>query len=216
MPNPIFWSNVGVDVQTALSPAIPISAISKAVTAVVTYTGGTNPTNGDYIAVTSNGMFQVNDRTFRVANVNTGTKTFELEGEDSLTYDNFANGSLRVVTFGASFTSLQTINVSGGEPEYADVTTIHDNVRKRVPTIVSPLSLAMDSLFDLADPGFVEANKAYRAKTQRAIRLRFGTGAKMVLNGFFAAAGVPTGQAQQVVQTRIAIEAQNVPTVYAT
>ena len=78
----------------------------------------------------------------------------------------------------------------------------HDNVRKRVPTIVSPMSFAIDSLFDLTDPAFIELNKAYKAKAKRSIRLRFGTGAKMVLTGFCAAAGVPTGQAQGVVQTK--------------
>jgi len=46
------------------------------------------------------------------------------------------------------------------------------------------------------------------------VRLRFGTGAKMLLLGYVAAAGVPTGQAQGVVQTKVSIEAQNMPTVY--
>lgn len=211
----IFWSNVGVDVQTAVATAIPITAITKASTAVCTYSGATNPTVGDYVNVTATGMYQVNDRTFRIANVITGPKTFELEGVDSTTFDTFVSGSIQVVTYGASMTTAQTINVSGGEPEFADVTTIHDNVRKRVPTIVSPLSLSMDSIFDLSDPAFIELNKAYLAKTKRAIRLRFGTGAKMLLTGYASAPGVPTGQAQGVVQTKLSIEAQNMPTIYA-
>lgn len=215
MANPIFWSNVGVDVQSALSAAISISAVSKAATGVATYTGATHPTNGDYVFVAANGMYQLNDRVLRIANVNTTAKTFEFEGEDTTSYETFVSGSFQIITFGASFASVQTINVSGGEPEFADVTTIHDNVRKRVPTIVSPLSFSMDNLFDLTDPGFQECNKAYKAKAKRAVRLRFGTGAKMVLIGYASAAGVPTGQAQGVVQTRVAIEAQNLPTVYA-
>lgn len=216
MANPIFWTNVGVDVQTALAPAVSITAISKAATGVVTYSGSTHPANGDYINMTATGMFQVSQRTFRIANVNTTAKTFELESEDTSLYDTFVSGSYQIITFGASFASVQTINVSGGDPEFADATTIHDNVRKRVPTIVSPMSLGMDNIFDLADPGFVELNKAYKSKTMRAIRLRFGTGAKMLLTGYAAAAGVPTGQAQGIVQTKVSIEAQNIPTVYAT
>lgn len=211
----IFWSNVGVDVQTALAAAIPISAITKAATAVCTYTGVTPPTVGDYVVMSANGMFEVNNRIFRVANVLTGPKTFELEGEDSTTYTTFTSGSIQVVTFGASMTTAQTINVSGGEPEFADVTTIHDNIRKRTPTIVSPLSFGIDAIFDLTDPAYIELNKAYKAKTMRAVRLRFGTGAKMVLTGYASASGVPTGQAQGVVQTKISIEAQNMPTVFA-
>jgi hypothetical protein len=215
MGQPIFWTNVGIDVQTALAPAISLSAISKATTGVCTYTGGTNPANGDYIVLTASGMSQVNDRPFRIANVNTTTKTFELENEDTTAYDTFISGSFQIITFGASFNSVQQISPSGGDYEKADVTTIHDQVRKNVPTIAAPLTLGMTNYFDLADPGFMECNKAYKSKTKRAIRLRFGTGAKMLMVGYVGAAGVPTGQAQGVVQTPVSIEAQNLPTVYA-
>ena len=67
---PIFWTNVGVDVQTALAAAVTVTNISKASTAVVTYSGAVDPTNGDYIALTSNGMSEVGDRVFRIASVN--------------------------------------------------------------------------------------------------------------------------------------------------
>ena len=216
MATPIFWTNVGIDVQTALGAAISITNISKASPGVVSYSGGVDPVNGDYVVMEVNGMFQVTDRVMRVANVNAAGNTFEMEGEDTTLYDSFASGNFKIITFGASFATVQGIQVSGGEFEFADVTTIHDNVRKRVPTITSPMSMAMDNLFDLADPGFVELNKAYKAKTKRAIRLRFGSGAKMLLLGYGGASGVPTGQAQGVVQTKVSIEAQNIPTVYAT
>jgi len=215
MANPVFWTNVGIDVQTALAVAVSITAVSKASPGVVTYSGAVHPTNGDYIAITANGMHQINDRILRIANVNTTAKTFELEGEDTTSYDTFINGSYQIVTFGASFNSVQTISPSGGDYEKADITTIHDSVRKNVPTIAAPLTLAMTNYFDLTDPGFVECNKAYKAKAKRAIRIRFGSGAKMVLTGYVGAAGVPTGQAQGVVQTPVSIEAQNLPTVYA-
>lgn len=215
MGQPIFWTNVGVDVQTALSAAITVSAVSKAAVAVATYTGSTNPGNGDYITMKAQGMHQLNDRIFRIANVNTSAKTFELEGEDSTLYDTLTSGSFQIITFGASFSSVQTIQVSGGDYEKADLTTIHDQVRKNVPTIAQPMTLAMTNYFDLTDPGFVECNKAYKSKSMRAVRLRFGTGAKILLTGYCGAAGVPTGQAQGVVQTNVSIEAQNLPTVYA-
>lgn len=213
--DPIFWSNVGIDVQTALGTALTITDISKAATGVATYTG-TDPVDGAYVLMSVQGMYQVNDRVMRIGNVNTTAKTFELEGEDTTDYDTFVSGSAQVITFGASFSSVQNIAVSGGDPEFADTTTIHDNVRKRTPVIVSPLSFSMTNLFNLSDAGFIECNKAYKAKAKRAIRLRFGTGARMVLVGYPAAAGVPTGQAQGVVQTTVSIEAQNIPSVYAT
>ncbi len=215
MANPIFWSNVGVDVQTALAASVAITAISKASPGVATYGGAVHPANGDYITLQAQGMHQVNDRILRIANVNTTAKTFELEGEDTTSYDTFISGSYQIITFGASFNSVQSINVSGGDYEKADLTTIHDAVRKNAPTVAGAMTLSMTNYFDLTDPGFVECNKAYKSKSKRAVRLRFGTGAKLLLTGYCGAAGVPTGQAQGVVQTAVSIEAQNLPTVYA-
>ena len=53
MSNPIFWSNVGIDIQTALAAAITITNITKTATGVCTYSGAINPTTGDYIVLSS-------------------------------------------------------------------------------------------------------------------------------------------------------------------
>lgn len=211
----LFWTNVGIDVQTALSTAISITAITKASPGVVTYGGSTHPATGDYIIPAINGMYQLDDRVLRIANVNTTAKTFELEGEDTTSYDTFVSGSFQIVTFGASFKSVQSISPSGGGYEEADLTTIHDVMRKSAPTIAQAMNFEMTNFFDLTDPGFVECNKAFKSKTKRAIRMRFGTGAKFLFNGYVGAAGTPTGQALGAVQTPVSIKAQNLPTVYA-
>lgn len=212
----LFWTNVGVDVQTALAAAVAVTGISKASPAVVTYDGAVHPTNGDYIVMQAQGMSQLHDRPLRIANVNTSAKTFELVGEDTTASDEtFVSGSYQIVTFGASFHTVQNINVSGGDYDTADLTTIHDTVKKNVPTTVNPMNLEMTNIFDLTDPGFAECNNAFKAKTTRVIRLRFGSGAKMLITGYAGASGVPTGSAGQVVQTTVRIEAQGLPTVLA-
>lgn len=100
-----FWSNVGVAMAnvSGIGAAITISGITKASPAVCTYTGGTDPANGNYVLFTSNGMTQINKRIFRVANVNGAGNTFELEGVDSTTYGTFSSGSFQIVTFNTSF-----------------------------------------------------------------------------------------------------------------
>lgn len=217
MADRIFWSNVGVDVQTALGDAITINSISKASPGLVTYNGTPTvvPANGDYLMLQVQGMHQVNERLFRVAEFNGTAKTFKLEGEDTTVYDTFISGTARIVTFGASFGSVKDIQVSGGEYEKADLTTIHDMVKKQAPTVASPMTISMTNFFDLTDPGFAECNKAYKSKTVRAIRLRFGASAKMAFVGYVGAAGVPSGQAQQAVMTPITIDAQNQPSVWS-
>ena len=69
---------------------------------------------------------------------------------------------------------------------------------------------------DPADAAMQELAEATRSITQRCFKFRFANGTKMVFQGYPSASGVPTGSAQQAVTTPISIEAQGLPTVYAT
>jgi len=66
---------------------ITITGITKSNPAVVTYSGSDNLSNGHTIFIQGvNGMVELNDRLFTVANVNTSANTFELSGENSSSY----------------------------------------------------------------------------------------------------------------------------------
>lgn len=210
-----FWSNVQVAVQSALSSAQTISGITKANPGVVTYVGA-DPTNGDYILLDVVGMYQLDSVVARVANVNTGANTLELEGIDTTLFETFTSGTFQVITFGTTMSNIVDVNPSGGEPEFADITTIHQNIRTRVPVVTSPLSFSMTGLFDPSDAAMQALAVASRAISTRAFRFTFSNGQKMVFNGYVSAPGVPTGAAQQAVQTPISIECQGLPTVYST
>ncbi len=208
----IFWSNVGVDVQTSLATAVTITGITKANPGVVTATAH-GLANGDYVLLSSQGMHQLNNKIFRVANKT--DNTFELEGENTTSYDTFTSGTATAITFGASMTTAQDINVSGGEPEYADTTTIHDSIKQRAPVVTSPMTMTMNNIFKPSDTALIELRSATKTLTTRAIKLRFSDGSKIVGNAYVSAPGVPTGSAQQVVQTPVSLEFQGMPTVYA-
>lgn len=210
-----FWANVGVDIETAAATPITITGISKASPGVVTYTG-TDPVNGDYVRLSVNGMVELDDRIVRVANVNGAGNTFEIEGENTTNYETFTSGTFSVLTFGVSMTNVQDVNSSGGEPEFADITTIHDQVRRRVPTVVSPFSIQFGCLFEPSNAAMIELKEATGELTVRAVKFRLASGAKMVFDAYVSAAGVPTGSAQDVVKTNVSFEAQGIPTVYAT
>lgn len=210
-----FWSNTNIDVQTALATALTISAITKANPAEVTYTG-TDPTNGQYVVLNVVGMTQLHKRVFRVANVDGVGNTFELEGEDSTGYDTFTSGTAEVITFGASMTTVQDVNSSGGEFEFADLTTIHDTIRRRAPTVSSPFSLSLGCIFTPEDAAHLELNAANNTKTERAVRIRWPSGRKALFLAYVGASGIPTGSAQEVVKTTVNFEGQGKPTLYAT
>lgn len=208
----IFWSGVAVAVQSALATEVDITGISKANPAVVSH-GGTDPADGDYVLIKSQGMNKVNSRVFRVANAVAGA--FELQGEDTSNYETFASGSFEVITFGTTLDTITGVSPSGGEPEFADITTIHDLARTQVPTITSPLSFGMTSKFDPANPALQALAAAARQIAERAVRFTFSNGAVFTFNGTVSFPFVPTGQAQGLVESPLTLSVIGQPTVYA-
>jgi hypothetical protein len=215
MANVSLWSNVAVALQSALSASQTISGITKANPGVVTYVG-TDPTNGDYIKLTVQGMHQLDGRVFRVANVNAGGNTLELEGEDTTLFDTFVSGSLEIITFGTTLATVSGLTASGGDFEFIDTTTIHDAIRKQVPGAASPATYNMESIWDVADAGLTALKSASYNKAQRAVRFTFANSHKLLFNGYVGTTLLPTGSAQDKIITPVAITMFGRPTMYST
>lgn len=208
----IFWTNVQVHCQTALGAAVTATAISSASEGVVT-AAAHGFANGDYVVANVAGMVQVHDRVFRIKGVT--TDNFTLEDEDTTGHNEFVSGTFRKITFGASATTLQDVQVTGGEPNFADTSTIHEQIQRRTPTTKSPLTMSFTSLYDGDNAFLAELRRADNTLTQRAIKIEFSDGTEMVGNAYVSAPGAPTGTAGQAVQTPVSLEMQGMPKVYA-
>lgn len=211
---PSYWSNVQVAIQSALAAAVTIDTMSKANPCVVEYTG-TDPTNGDFVLLNVNGMHQMDQRVVRVANVDTATDDFETEGVDTTLFGTFSSGTFQVITFGTSLAAAVGIQASGGEFETADITTIHDSVRRIAPTVASPLSYTFDCLWDPSDAALLALKSASESKATRAVKFTFSDGRIFVFSGYIGCSLAPTGSAQEAVRTSVTITAYGRPTAYS-
>lgn len=213
----ILWVNTQIDIETSRStPAVVINSITRGPTTVVGYTGA-DPANGDYIMLVDvEGMVEINDRVFRVANVNGAGNTLELEGLDSTGFNAFVSGTFVVLTFGASMTTVREVNSGGGDFQFADLTTIHDTRQKRAPTTASPFTLSLGCLFKANDAAHKRLEVLNDRKVVAAVRVRWPSGEKAVWAAYVGAAGIPTGQAQGPVTTTVTFEGQGKPTIYET
>lgn len=210
------WSNVAIAVQSAISAAQTVSAITKANPAVVTYVGADTFANGDYVLITASGMSQADGRVFRVANLVAGSNTLELEGCDSSAFDTFTSGTIQLITFGTSLTVATGVSVSGGDFQFIDTTTIHSTVQTQIPGTASPTSFSLDCHWQPDDAGLIALKAASDSKAQRAIRITFANGYKYLCTGYVGCTLAPTGSAQQVVTTPVVFTAYGRPTTYAT
>lgn len=206
------WSNVRVDMQSALAAAVSISGISKASTAVVTYTGAAL-VDGDYVQIFANGMTQVDGRVFRIGSAGSGT--FTLVGVDSTNFDTFSTGTFEKITFGTTMATATGLQASGGDFEFIDTTTIHDNIRKQVPGLASPAVYTFENFWDPTDPALIAMKQASDTQSMRAVRFTFASGAKVAFLGYVGATLLPVGNAQDKVTTSVAVTMFGRPTVFA-
>lgn len=213
MANVTKWSKVGIAMQSALATSETITAITKADPAVVSIAGHSY-VNGDYVVINSQGMGQVHGRVFRVSGVAAGT--FELEGEDSSLFDDFSTGDAAKITFGTTLGTVTGVSGSGGDFDFIDTTTIHDNAKKQIPGAASALSYQFENIWDVADAALIAMKKASDNQTQSAFLFTFPNGYKMAFNGYVGASLTPGGSAQDKVVTTVTITAFGAPTYYAT
>lgn len=209
------WAGVTVALGTLGTEQV-VSAITKASPGVATYVGA-DPSNGDYFALTDVlGMHQVDDRIFRVANVNAGGNTLELEGENTSAYDTFTSGNLQPVTFSATMTTGAGVTASGGDFDFLDETTIHALVRSQSPNIANALVYSFDCFWDPTDTFLTGCFSASNTSAVRALRVTFTNSYKFILLGYVGCSLAPTGSAGEKVKTPVVFTAFGRPTYYTT
>ncbi|MBK8773087.1 MAG: phage tail protein [Rhizobiales bacterium] len=206
------WANVAVSVQSALAATKTITAITKNTTGVVSSTAH-GYSNGDYVLILAQGMYQVNYRVFRVSAV--ATDSFSLEGEDTTNYGTFVSGTAQKITFGTSLATLTSINASGGDFDFIDTTTIHDNIKTQVPGLPNPSNYTFDSFWDPSDAGLVALKSASDSQAQRAILFSFANGQKFTFNAYVGCSLSPTGSAQDLIKTTVVFTALGGPKAYS-
>ncbi|MFY8206641.1 MAG: phage tail tube protein, partial [Arenimonas sp.] len=162
--------------QSALGANKTISAIAVGATATVTATHDFSA--GDYVVFTVAGMYQLNGRVFRVLSVST-TVSFVIEGTggaslDTTGYSAFTSGTVNKITFGTSITTATTMSASGGDFDFIDTTTIHDQVKTQIPGSANPLNYTFDNLWDASESGQVAMKTPSDAQAQRAFKFTFG------------------------------------------
>ena len=214
------WSNVAVAMESALGAALSITGITKAAPGVVTTSAPHGLANGDYVVLAIQGMFQINGKVFRVANI--AASTFQMEdvtggtGVSTVNFDGFTSGTANKITFGNTISTATSVSASGGDFSFIDTTTIHVNQKTQIPGVANAISFGKDHLWDPTDAGQIAMKSASDQQAQKAFKFVFGAnGAVMVFTGYVGFTGSPGGNAQDKVTTPSTITAFGTPTYYS-
>lgn len=207
------WSDVDVDVQTALAPAKVITAISKATSAVCSSSTHDYVVN-DILLLKVQGMIDLDYAVAKVTAVVAGV-SFALGGIDSTLFGTFVSGTAEKITFGASAATFTEVSAAGGESEQVLIQTIHRRRGYNLPGNETPLVFTFGSLWVPSDPALIALKAASRARSVLAMRFTFADGSLGLFAGTPAASLVPNGSAGAPVTTPVIVNVRGLFQDYA-
>jgi hypothetical protein len=206
-----------VAIASTYGTAATVSAITNANPAVATLSASHGVIVGDFIELTS-GWDLLNGRVVRVSAVSVNDVT--LEGINTVSTTNYpvgsGTGSAREITAWTSITQIKGIETSGGDINFADITTVADSTQKQIPTTRSPQQLNMTVFDDPALAWFAVAQTASDAKAVTALRVIFANASRVLLNGYFSVQKVPTVAVNEPLTAVLGFSASAEATRYST
>lgn len=205
-----------VAIASTYATLVAMSAITNATEAVATLAAAHGVVVGDILEVTS-GWDLLNGRLVRVKTVATNDVTFEEINTTSTTQYPAGSGagSVRRITAWTPITQIQGINPSGGDLEFADITTIADRIKKQRPTVRSPVQLDFTLFDDPALPFYAVALAASDNNTPTGIRFVYPDGSRLLGNGYYSLQTTPNISTNAPVTASLGFSAFATPTRYA-
>lgn len=182
-----------VAIASTYAASSNMTAITNAAEAVATLAAGHGVVAGDFLEITS-GWSLLDGRVVRAKTVSTNDVTLELVNTTSTT--NFPAGSgtgtVRRITAWTQLSQLTSeIQSSGGDQEFADVTTLQDRTKRQIPTRRSPVELTMPTYFDNSLGWVTTVRTAADTATATAVRMIYPNGSRTVGNAYWSMSDVP-------------------------
>ena len=84
------------------------------------------------------------------------------------------------------------ISITGGDQNFADVTTIADRLKKQIPTDRNPIVVTLPLYDDPSLGWYATVYNVSESATTAAFRMTTPNGAKLVANGYWGLQTVPT------------------------
>lgn len=205
-------------------------SVAKTYAASVNFTAATNAAQcqlttaaahtlavGDYIEVLS-GWGLLDQRVVRCGTGTTGS-TIVLEGintTDTTKYPSGAGiGSFRKITAWTQLSQVKSLSASGGEQQFADITSIVDVVTRQMPTIRGAVNMTVDCFDDPSLAWYADVTVADEARKPYGLLMAFPNGSKLVANAYWSLLRVPTMAQNEALMTQITLSYAAEPVRYS-
>ena len=206
-----------VAIASTYGSSFNMTAITNAAEAVATLGAGHGTVVGDFLEITS-GWDRLNGRIVRAKTVATNDVTFEGINTTNTSFypAGTGTGSVRRITAWQAISQITSeLSVSGGDPQFADITTLTDTIQKQIPTTRTPVQVTLPVFYDPALAWCAPVLAASDAATPVALRMVFSNNSRLVANGYWSLRQVPTVQ-DSTLRGEISVSFFSDPTTYAT
>ena len=193
----------------SVSVTAATNSVAAGFTATTTLTTGSahSVSPGEYVEVTS-GWGRLDRKVARCTTGTTGS-TLVLENVDTFDTVKFPSGqgigSVRKITAWSNLSQIKSMSTSGGDQQYADVTSLDDVVEKKVPTIRSAVSMELEVYDDPTLTWYADVTVAADAATPYAVRISSPNGAKTVANAYWSLMKVPMMAKNEAMTTKVSL-----------
>ena len=205
-----------LSVAKTYAASLNFTAATNASPCALTVSGSTIVA-GDYIEVSS-GWGLLDKRLVR-AGAGTSATSIVLEGIDTTDTTKYPAGagigSVRKVSTWTQITQVRSISASGGQQQYADVTSIVDVVTRQIPTVRGAVEMTVDVFDDPSLAWYADVMKADDARSPYGMILAFPNGSKTVANAYWSLMRVPTMAQNEALMTQISLSYAAEPVRYA-
>lgn len=182
-----------VAVASTYGSGFTITAITNANPAVATLSAAHGVIVGDFIEITS-GWDLLNKRVVRISAVSTNDVTLEgINTSDTGRYPSgTGTGTGREITAWSSVTQVRSVSTSGGDLNFADITTLSDTTQKQTPTTRSAQQIDFEFFDDPTLSWYATAQTASDSNAITAMRIIFPNGTRLLANGYLSLQKNPT------------------------
>lgn len=193
MTQPLIGRKTRVEVQDDVSAEVTITAITLANPAVVTYSGTlAGLANGDVIVIDDDieGMQEIAGQVARIANLNLGANTFELESLDSSDFGALVGTStFTKVSTWVTLGKARNVTSGGAQPNTLDSTVLLDRREQKVFAQNPAPDITVDSLSDLLSAGSQIVETAAEQNTPLVFRVTMSDGQRRIFRGYVTLPG---------------------------
>lgn len=210
-------TGVTLSVAKTYGTSIAVTAATNASECSMTTDSAHSIVVGEYVEVLS-GWGLVDQRIARAATGTSGS-TLVLEGVNTTNTTKFpigaGVGSVRRITAWSQITQVKALSASGGEMQFADITSITDVVTRQVPTVRGAINMTVDIFDDPTLAWYADVSQADDDRTPYGLLMAFPNGSKLAANAYWSLMRVPTIAQNEALMTQVSLSYAAEPLRYA-